>query len=106
MSADQAPMVMTILDGRVAPDRWDDLRAAYAEGTRDGGGDPGLVETYLVQSAADPEAWRIVTVWQSRAALDAMRSAGPPRGPLMFRAAGSEPTLTIFEVAGHLVAEG
>lgn len=31
-----------------------------------------------------------------------MRDAGPPRGPMIFRAAGAEPALSIWEVAGRL----
>ena len=103
MSQAKATMVMTILDARVPESRWDDLRSAYGEAT--GGADglePGLISTFLVQSASDREAWRILTVWESRAALDAMRAAGPPRGPMIFRSAGAEPALSIWEVAGHV----
>lgn len=107
MSLAKAPMVMTILDARVPESRWDDLRDAYAEATQSANGlEPGLVSTFLVQSASDREAWRILTVWESRAALDAMRAAGPPRGPMMFRAAGAEPALSIWDVAGHVDRPG
>ncbi len=103
MSQAQPPMVLTILDARVAEERWDDLRRAYVEATTSADGlEPGLVRTFLAQSASDREAWRIITLWESRAALDSMRSAGPPRGPLMFRAAGAEPTLSVWEIAGHV----
>ena len=45
----------------------------------------------------------VVTVLaSSRAALDAMRQTGTPAGVLMFRAAGAEPTLTVFDVVASI----
>lgn len=53
----------------------------------------------MLCASADRTRWRIETLWQSRAVLDAMRqNTSTPAGVLMFRAAGAEPTLTIFEV--------
>jgi len=94
-------MVLTVLEATVAPERADDLRAAY----RDAGAlPPGLVRTELLRATNDPTRWRIQTLWASRAALDAMRQAGTPAGVLMFRSAGAEPTLTVFEVVETLAA--
>ena len=46
--------------------------------------------------------WRILTVWENREALDAMRSSGEtPRGVLMFRSAKAEPALSVFEIVQH-----
>ncbi len=93
-------MVMTVLEAHVAPERWGDLEAAYREGIK--ALEPGLVQTFLVRGAADPTLCRILTLWESRAALDAMRATGEtPKGVLFFRAAGAEPTLSIFGVAQH-----
>lgn len=67
--------------------------------------DPGIVQTFLLRGSQDAERWQIVTLWESRAALDAMRQSGEtPRGVLIFRAAGAEPLLAVFEVAGHAAA--
>lgn len=52
----------------------------------------------FVTKQADGNVWRIVAVWQSREAFDAMRAAMTPRGVVMFRTAGVEPTLTLFDV--------
>lgn len=89
-------MVITILEATVDEGRWPDLLAAYAGAA--GEEEPGMRGSYLVQDGAAPERWRIISVWESGEALAAMRAAGPPKGPLFFRAAGAEPTLSIWNV--------
>lgn len=96
-------MVLTILEAHVDPQNTSALHAAYAEGIREL--DPGITHTFLVHSSSDPTLWRILTFWDSREALDQMRAAGgTPRGVLMFRAAGVQPSLTIFDVSAHASA--
>lgn len=95
-------MVLTVLDSHVDQDKVPALQAAYAATVASGERPPGLVRSQLVRDTADPEHWRIQTWWESRQALDAMRAAGTPGGVLMFRAAGAEPALTIFEVMDTL----
>lgn len=94
-------MVLTVLEATVAAGRGDDLRAAYAAAAKREL-PPGLVRTDLLCAVNDPTRWRIETLWASRAALDAMRGKGTPEGVLMFRAAGAEPTLTIFDVVDSI----
>lgn len=94
-------MVLTVLEATVARERIADLRAAY-QAAGAGARPPGLVRSELLCAADDPTRWRIQTLWASRAALDAMRGTGTPAGVLMFRAAGAEPVLSIFEVAATL----
>ena len=91
----------TVLEAHVPSGREADLQTAYSAAARD----PfpsGLVRSVLLQASSDPTLWRIETFWESREHLEAMRGHGTPRGVLMFRAAGVEPTLTIFEVADQL----
>ena len=88
-------MILTILEARVAPDRANDLQAAYKAA---GKLPPGLIRSNLLRDATDPELWRIQTLWESRESLDAMRNTGTPAGVLMFRSAGAEPTLSVFSV--------
>ncbi len=95
-------MVITILEGTVEPARAGDLEAAFHAA---GSPPPGLLRSELIRGAQDPTRWRIQTLWESRAALDAMRGKGTPAGVLMFRAAGAEPTLSIFEVVAKLDPE-
>ena len=95
-----ATAVMTVLEAHVAPERWEALQQAYASG----GGKlpPQMLQTFLVQSAEDRTLWRGISVWRSREALDEYRrSVATPGGVLIFRSAGAEPTLSIFEVVDH-----
>jgi Uncharacterized conserved protein len=94
-------MVITILETRVEPDMVPALLAAYQNGFTHL--PPGLIRTFLAHSAEDKTIWRMISVWESREALEEMRrSRATPEGILMFRAAGAEdPTLSIFEVAAY-----
>lgn len=78
-------------------ERQADLHAAYRDAASDAI-PPGLVRSQLLQDAGDPTHWRIETIWESFEALMAMRGTGTPRGILMFRAAGVEPTHSAFRV--------
>ncbi len=90
-------MVMTVLEGTVPESAWQALRDAYTE--RSESVPPQMVETFLAQSASEPEVWRAISIWKSREALEEMRrTAGTPTGVLIFRAAGVEPRLSIFDV--------
>ena len=89
-------MVLTVLEAVVAPERTADLQAAFrSAATRV---PPGLVRSHLVTAVADPARWRIETLWASREVLAAMRQTGTPAGVLMFRAAGAEPSLSVYDV--------
>ena len=89
-------MIVTILEGRVSPERAPDLQAAF-EAERPNA-PPGLVRSQLLCAASDPALWRVETLWTTREVLAAMRQTGTPAGVRMFRAAGAEPTLSIFDV--------
>lgn len=68
--------------------------------------DPGIEQTFLARSSADPTLWRIITLWRDREALDAMRASGEtPRGVLLFREAGAEPSLAVFTIQDHATAQ-
>lgn len=88
--------VITILEAEVAPERASVLEAAFREAIAQL--DQGIERTFLVQEA-NTNTWRVITIWESREALTAMRqSGGTPRGVIMFRAAGAEPKLAMFDV--------
>ncbi len=91
-------MVVTVLQASVGTDQAKTLERVYQEEIKKL--DRGIVQTFLLHSFADPTLWQIVTVWSSRQALDEMRRSGEtPRGVLMFRAAGAEPSLSVLDVA-------
>jgi len=94
-------MVLTVLEAHVEPALEAALQTAYREAARDAL-PAGLVRSTLVRAIDDPTVWRIETLWESREALGAMRGAGTPRGVLIFRAGGAEPTLRMFDVVGEL----
>ncbi len=93
-------MVITVLEAQVAPEKASLLEATYKEAIEHL--DAGIVQTCLIQNSKDTTTWQIVTYWESREALDAMRQTGEtPRGVLIFRAADAEPQLTVFKVAAY-----
>lgn len=94
-------MVITALEAAVNADNWAVLEAAYRAALQEQ--TPGLLQTFLLHSSAEPARWQITTVRKDRAALNAMRQSGEtPRGGLIFCAAGAEPTLTIFDIPAYL----
>jgi len=95
-------MVLTVLDGHVEDGRESALESAYAAAVASTSRPPGLVRSQLLRDSRDPSHWRIQTWWVNRQALEAMRGSGTPAGVLMFRAAGAEPQLSIFDVVDDL----
>lgn len=93
-------MVITQLEARVTADQWDALKRVFHEANQQL---PAAIDqSFLIQHSTEQELWRILTVWRSREALDAYRaSVQTPGGVLMFRSAGAEPTLTMFDVIEH-----
>ena len=91
------PMILTVLEAHVDPANHGTLHAAYGDAAHDQL-PSGLVRSTLSHAMNDSTLWRIETLWESREALDAMRGSGTPRGILIFRAAGAEPTLSVYEV--------
>ncbi len=96
-------MVITILEAQVIEQKWPALQEAYNKGA--GQVPPGLVQSFLIQDTTNPIHWRIMTIWQNREALDAMRRVeAVPQGVRVFRAAGANPALTIWDIAGQVAA--
>jgi len=94
-------MVMTVLEATVEPASWDKLKQAFSVGSSRR--PKQIVDGYLVQSKDDPTLWRAISLWQSREALEEYRrSVEVPGGVLIFRAAGAEPRLAIFDVVNQL----
>ena len=90
-------MVITILEAHVDTDRWSGFENDFKE--RANQLPPQMLQTFLLQDTADKTLWRIVSVWKSREPLDEMRNSGEtPTGVIMFRSAGAEPKLSIFNV--------
>ncbi|HEX6934734.1 MAG TPA: antibiotic biosynthesis monooxygenase [Streptosporangiaceae bacterium] len=93
-------MYVTIVEGSVAEERVADLLAAWNANTE--ATPAGLIESSLLRS--ETGVWRIVTVWESREAVMAMRASGRPAALTMFERAGSEGSVTMWEVEGRIRA--
>ena len=92
-------MIVTMLEAEVVEERASELVSSFRSGS--GPLPPPIRESFLLRESGT-ESWRVLTVWESREALDSYRaSVDTPGGVLMFRSAGAEPVLTVFEVEAH-----
>jgi heme-degrading monooxygenase HmoA len=95
-------MFFTIVQGAVGAAREDDLRSAWQDKT-DEPLPAGFIESSLLRS--EDGSWRIVTVWESKEAVMGMRALGePPAALVMFEAAGSTPSVSMWTVEGRVSA--
>jgi hypothetical protein len=93
-------MVITVLEAKVSADKQGLLTSTYESVLKNL--DPGIVETFLAADTKDASIWRIITVWENREALDAMRKSGqPPRGVIIFKTIGSDPFLSVLSFKAH-----
>ena len=91
-------MFVTIVEGVVEVAREDDLRSAWEDITTSL--PAGLIESSLLR--AEDGIWRIVTVWESKEAVMAMRASGePPAAPIIYEQAGSKPSVSMWTVEGR-----
>jgi heme-degrading monooxygenase HmoA len=95
-------MFVTIVRAAVSADREADLLAAWAQETSSEI-PPGLRESKLLKG--DQGEWQIMTVWESREAVLAMRAQGrPPAAIVMFERAGARAEVAFWTVEGSLDA--
>jgi len=95
-------MFVTIVEGSVERSRQADLRSAW-ERVSTGASPPGFIESSLLSNGDG--TWRIVTVWESEEAVMAMRaSTDRPAALMMFEAAGSAPSVSMWTVEGRISA--
>jgi heme-degrading monooxygenase HmoA len=92
---------LRFVEGEVAVAREEDLRSAWEDMT-------AILPTGFIESSllrADNGTWRIVTVWESREAVMAMRaSVEQPAALTMFERAGSKPFVSMWTVEGRVSA--
>lgn len=93
-------MVITVLEAQVADEKAALLETTFREAVEHL--DPGIAQTYLLRNSRDTGVWQILTIWESREALEKMRQSGEtPRGVVIFRTAGAEPRLSVLGVAAQ-----
>jgi heme-degrading monooxygenase HmoA len=96
-------MFVTIVEGVVEAARESDLRLAWDGTTQAAKLPAGFIESSLLR--AEDGTWRVVTTWESREAVMAMRASGePPAAPVMFERAGAEPSVSMWSVEGRVSA--
>src|SRR5262245_22938361 len=93
-------MFVTIVEGAIDSPREADLVSAWDEITTSL--PDGLIESFLLRGKEG--TWRIATVWESEEIVVAMRAAGEPAAPAMFRRAGSDPSVSMWTVERHAVS--
>jgi hypothetical protein len=78
--------------------REDDVRSAWEQ--RPSPPPAGFIQSLLLRG--EEGVWRIVTVWESREAVMAMRaSGGRPAALVMFEQVGAEPIASFWSVEGR-----
>ena len=92
--------VITAVEGRVPVSKEEEFETAYASV---GAFPPGLIRSSLLRNNNNPEVYRIETVWESREALERMRSSTQtPEAIKLFQKVGVKPQLEIYEVVHSL----
>lgn len=93
-------MLMLVWEAHVPQERWATLEQAYADGQSQR---PAAIRAgFLLQDTADPTRWRLAGLWESRDAFEALRQSGAtPPALLIFRAAGVEAMMSVFDVKAH-----
>jgi quinol monooxygenase YgiN len=88
---------MTSLEAHVEPDKQELLKQALKQQVANKL--PGLIEAVLTRNAEDPNLWRLMGFWESREVFESYRrSVDVVAGFQIFRAAGAEPTFSMFDV--------
>lgn len=90
-------MVITVIEAVVEPGRVADLEQAYRDAMAALPSE--IVETFLVRNPYASDTYQIITVWESREALLALRASGvTPSGTVIFQAAGATPKHVVLDV--------
>ncbi len=97
-------MVMTVVQGHVAPESGAALEQAYEEAIARGL-PAEMSQTFLLRRATEETLWQIVSIWHSREALEERRRQRPATPASLFQAVGGEPTLHILDIVASSPSE-
>ena len=88
-------IVVTMVEGEVDPARVPDLLGAFPAESADDL--PEFILGTMLVRGSDSDVWRVVTLWRSMADLEAyVQSVETPGAKAAFRAAGVEPSVTVW----------
>ncbi|HLB71830.1 MAG: antibiotic biosynthesis monooxygenase [Candidatus Methanoperedens sp.] len=94
--------VITIVEGRVPISKAKEFETAYAA-LKQGALSPGLIRSSLLRNSDNPEIYRIETIWESREALEKMRSSTQiPKAIELFQKVRASPRLEIYDIVHNL----
>lgn len=94
--------VITVVEGKVPISKAGEFEADYAS-LKQGPFPPGLLRSSLLRNSDNPEIYRIETVWESREALDKMRSSTQtPKAVELFQKVKASPRLEIYGIVHNL----
>jgi len=89
---------MTVVEGRVPQSNPKAFETAYAA-LKGRPLPPGLTTSFLTRDSADPGFYRVITVWESREALERMRSnTEVPAAIALFRNVDVEPQFQLHDI--------
>ena len=95
--------VLTFVQGEVPASKIREFEAGYAALKKEPL-PPGLERSYLLKNTEKPETYTIVSVWESREALEKMRSSvSEPAAPALFKKFGATPQLEIHEAVNTII---
>jgi len=81
------------MEAEMPPEKAAKLEANFADGIKLL--DAGLNQMFFIRNG---NKCKIISLWESKEAFFAMKSKGTPKGVLMFRYAGVEPSLLAYDV--------
>ena len=94
--------IITILEGSVVQEQWENLQHAYRKLTKEKTA-IAPSQSFLIQDTKEFTHWKIITVWENMESLQKMRNSGEvPAGVRIFREASCEPVVSILTVAEEL----
>ncbi|HEY7021736.1 MAG TPA: antibiotic biosynthesis monooxygenase [Ktedonobacterales bacterium] len=94
-------MTLVVMKAEVPREQWEALTRAFDEVMENR--PDGIVESILAQDQHDPTLWRIITIWESQAALDAYSASyALIPGAQVFHLVGVTPIAMVNEVFGYV----
>ncbi len=91
-------MIVTIVEGRIPISKTEEFEQNFIL-TKKEALPPGLITSSLLKNTKKLETYRIQTVWESREALEKMRSGTQtPKAIELFQDVGATPTLEVYDL--------
>lgn len=94
--------IITVVEGQVPSSRAKEFEENFATAKKESV-PPGFVSSFLLKGSKSSETYRIQTIWQSREALEKMRSSTQtPKAFELFLKVGVTPNLEVYEIIDNI----